>query len=280
VKSRSLSVVQYAFGTVVAICTLSPFAWLILSSISYQVDLQEVPFRFPQRVTFERYLDIFTDSGNDIANTFRISMINSLIVAVSVTFMALFIGGLAAHAFAKFKFAFRKPLIYLFLFTYMIPSVVIVIPLYKLFQSLEMLDSKSTLVLLNLTFALPFVIWIMQSYFRNLSKDFYEAASIDGCTRLQTLRLIVVPIVRPGIIATTILVFLLSWDEFFFSLLFTSTLDSKSVSVAISEFSGKHSVDVGMVAAGGVLASLPPLLIAIAFQRFLVQGMGAGGVKE
>ncbi|UKS23843.1 carbohydrate ABC transporter permease [Paenibacillus sp. HWE-109] len=280
-KSSVLSTFQYAFGVLIAICTLAPFAWLFISSISYQIDLQEVPMKWiPKRITFERYMDIFTNAHQDIAYAFRISMANSLLVAVSVTMIALLIGGLAAHAFAKYQFNFRRQLIYLFLFTYMIPSVVIVIPLYLLLQKMGMLDSKLTLIILDLTFAIPFVIWIMQSYFKQVSHEFYEAASIDGCSRMQILYLIVVPIVRPGILATMIFVFLLSWDEFFFSLLFTSTLRAKTISVAISEFSGKNAVDFGMVATGGVLASLPPLLIAILFQKFLVQGMTAGGVKE
>lgn len=280
-KSRTLTFVQYAFGLAVAFCTLAPFAWLVLSSISYQVDLQSVPLRWiPERVTLARYSDIFTNPDNDMAYAFRISMRNSLIVAAFVTLIALIVGGLAAHAFAKYRFTFRQPLIYLFLFTYMIPSIVIVIPLYMTVDQLGLLDSKATLVLLNLSFAIPFVIWIMQSYFKQLSHEFYEAAALDGCTRLQTLRLVVVPMVRPGIVATLIFVFLLSWDDFFFGLLFTSTLDSKTISVAISEFSGKHAVDFGMVATGGVVASVPPLLIAIFLQRFLVHGMTAGGVKE
>ncbi|MCM3270681.1 carbohydrate ABC transporter permease [Paenibacillus elgii] len=280
-KSRTLTFVQYAFGLAVAFCTLAPFAWLLLSSISYQVDLQSVPLRWiPERVTLARYSDIFTNPDNDMAYAFRISMKNSLIVAAFVTLIALIVGGLAAHAFAKYRFTFRQPLIYLFLFTYMIPSIVIVIPLYMTVDQLGLLDSKATLVLLNLSFAIPFVIWIMQSYFKQLSHEFYEAAALDGCSRLQTLRLVVVPMVRPGIVATLIFVFLLSWDDFFFGLLFTSTLDSKTISVAISEFSGKHAVDFGMVATGGVVASVPPLLIAIFLQRFLVHGMTAGGVKE
>ncbi|OAB41580.1 ABC transporter permease [Paenibacillus macquariensis subsp. defensor] len=280
-KSKTLVFFQYIFGLAVAFCTLAPFAWLLLSSISHPVDLQTVPLRWiPNHITFERYTDIFTNSDNKMAYAFRISMKNSMIVAVLVTSIALLVGGLAAHAFAKYKFHFRQPLIYLFLFTYMIPSIVIVIPLYMTVDKLGMLDSKLTLVLLNLSFAIPFVIWIMQSYFKQLSHEFYEAAALDGCSRLQTLYLIVIPMVRPGIIATLIFVFLLSWDDFFFGLLFTSTLDSKTIPVAISEFSGKHAVDFGLVATAGVISSFPPLLIAIFLQRFLVHGMTAGGVKE
>jgi len=280
-KSKKLVFFQYIFGLVVAFCTLAPLSWLLISSISHPVDLQTVPLRWiPSQITFERYSDIFTNSDNNMAYAFRISMKNSLIVAVLVTSIALIVGGIAAHAFAKYKFRFRQSLIYLFLFTYMIPSIVIVIPLYMTIDKLGLLDSKLTLVLLNLTFAIPFVIWIMQSYFRQISHDFYEAAALDGSTRMQTLLLIVLPLVRPGIIATLIFVFLLSWDDFFFGLLFTSSLDSKTISVAISEFSGKHAVDFGLVATGGVIASFPPLLIAIFMQRFLVHGITAGGVKE
>jgi len=280
-RSRLLSVFQYIFATLITMGTLSPFAWLFISSISFQTDLTKVPLRWiPKQITFSRYVDIFTNSNNEMAYTFRISMMNSFIVAIGTTLIALIIGGIAAHAFARYQFRFRQKLIYLFLFTYMIPSVVIVIPLYLLLDQAGMLDSKLTLILLDLTFVIPFVIWIMQSYFKLLSKEFYEAAAIDGCTRVQTLWLIVLPLARPGIVATGIFAFLLSWDEFFFSLLFTSSLDAKTVSVAIAEFSGKNAVDFGMVATGGVLACLPPLLIAFIFQKFLVQGMTAGGVKE
>ncbi|MFF2480022.1 carbohydrate ABC transporter permease [Paenibacillus sp. NPDC058071] len=280
-KPKWLVITQYVFAAGLLVWTVSPFLWLFITSISYQVDLLSVPIHWiPERVTFERYAAIFQDAHNDIAYAFRISMMNSLAVAVTVTVLALVIGGLAAHAFVKYKFRFSPQLVYVFLFTYMIPSIVIVIPLYVTLQKLGMLDQKLTLVLLHLTFAIPFVIWIMQGFFRQVAQDFYEAALLDGCGRLQLLRLVVVPIIRPGILATIIFAFLLSWDEFFFSLLFTSTLDAKTISVAISEFSGKHAVDVGMVATGGVIASLPPLFIAIVFQRALVRGMTAGGVKE
>ncbi|HZG84309.1 carbohydrate ABC transporter permease [Paenibacillus sp.] len=279
--SAAFSVIQYIFAASVAVCTLSPFLWLVISSVSYQKDLTTVPLRWiPENVTFQRYIDIFSNPNNDLAYSFRISMFNSFTVAACVTIAAVLVGGLAAHAFARYRFRFRQKLIYLFLFTYMIPSVVIVIPLYLMLSGAGALDSKVTLILLDLTFAIPFVIWIMQSYFRQLSKEFYEAASIDGCGRLQTLLMIVVPLVRPGIIATCIFTFLLAWDEFFFSLLFTSSLDAKTISVAIAEFSGKNAVDYGMISAGGVLACLPPVIIAYAFQKFLVQGMTAGGVKE
>ncbi|MFY0544113.1 carbohydrate ABC transporter permease [Brevibacillus sp. H7] len=280
-RSKPFRLLQYGFALCVALFTLAPFVWLVISSISYQKDLTTTPLKWiPDNLTFERYRDIFANPNNDMAYAFKISMINSFTVASIVTVIALFVGGLAAYAISRYEFPFRKNLVYVFLFTYMIPPVVIVIPLYLLFSSMQMLDSKWTLVLLDLTFVIPFVIWVMQSYFTSISKEFDEAAAVDGCSRLQTLWYVIFPIVRPGIIATGILAFLLAWDEFFFSLLFTSSLEAKTISVAIAEFSGKNAVDYGMIATGGVLATIPPLVITIIFQRFLVQGMVAGGIKE
>jgi multiple sugar transport system permease protein len=281
IKSKRFVFVQYFSGLMVAVGVLAPFIWLIISSISYQRDLTSVPLALiPKEVTFQRYLDIFMNPHNDTAFTFKISMYNSLIIVLFVTLFALVVGSLASYAFARLKFAFKDKLLYLILFTYMIPPVVIVIPLYLVLNNLHMLDSKACLVLLYLSMAIPFVIWVMQSYFASISKSFEDSAAIDGCNRLQTLWHIFLPIARPGIIATGILAFLVAWDEFFFALIFTSTLNAKTISVAISEFSGKNAVDYGMVATGGVIASLPPLIVTFIFQKYIVQGMTAGGVKE
>lgn len=279
--SKTLRFFQYSFAVLVTFFTLAPFLWLFISSISNQKDLTKVPLRWiPQDITFHRYIDIFTSSSNEMAHSFRISMFNSLIVAVSVTVIALLIGGLAAYAFARLRFRFQQKMIYLFLFTYMIPPVVIVIPLYLMLSNFGMLDKKLTLILLNLTFVIPFVIWVMQSYFSSVSKSYEESAAIDGANRFQTLWYIMVPIALPGIIAAGIFSFLLSWEEFFYALLFTSSLEAKTISVAIAEFSSRHAVDYGMIATGGILSSLPPLIIAIILQKYLVRGMAGGGVKE
>lgn len=280
-KNKWLALFQYVFAIFITLCTLAPFIWLILSSISYQMDLTTTPLQwFPSDPTFARYSDIATNPDNNIAFTFRIAMINSLIIAICTTLIALVVGGLAAYASARYHFAFRRKLIYMFLFTYMIPSIVIVIPLYTVLTNLGLLDSKAALVLLHSTFVIPFVIWVMQSYFGSISKEYDDAAMVDGCSRLQVLWWIMLPIVRPGLIATAILAFLLSWDEFFYGLLFTSSLDAKTISVSIAEFSGKNAVDYGMVATGGVLASVPPLIIVFALKRFLVEGLTSGGLKE
>lgn len=280
-KSKRLTVIQLVGGILIMLFTLVPFLWLFISSISQEKDLTSVPLRFiPETVSFQRYVEVFSNPHNDMAFTFKVSMFNSVIVVLCVTLVALVVGSLASYAFARLKFAFKSQLLYLILFTYMLPPVVIVIPLYLYFNNLHLLDSKTALVLLYLSMAIPFVIWVMQNYFGSVAKSFEESAQLDGCNRLQSIWHIFLPIARPGIIATGILAFLIAWDEFFYAVIFTSSLNAKTISVAIAEFSGKYSVNYGMIAAGGVIASLPPLFITFIFQKHIVRGMTAGGVKE
>ena len=278
---KSFAIFQYFAAALVTLATLAPFAWLFISSIFYQRDLTTVPFNlFPKEITLSRYIDIFTNPNNPTAYTFKISMLNSLIVATAVTIIALIVGSLASYAFARLEFPLRGKLLYLFLFTYMMPSIVIVIPLYVILNKMALINTRTALILLYLSMIIPYVTWVMRSYFASVSKSFEDSAAIDGCNRLQSLWYIFLPIARPGLIATGILAFLVAWDEFFFALIFTSTLDAKTMPVAIAEFTGKNIVDYGMIATGGIISIIPPLLITCFCQKYIVQGMTAGGVKE
>jgi len=280
-RRRGFTVFQCAMGFLVLVFVMAPFVWLFISSLSERRDLISVPLHFPPgRMSFARYAAVFGPGGEEIARAFKYALFNSLIVASLVTVIGLVVGALASYAFARLRFALKEKLLYALLFTYMIPPIVIVLPLYVAINALGLLDKKVTLVFLYLSMTIPFIVWVMRNYFGSISRSYEEAALIDGCSRLQTLRYIYVPMARPGLIATGILAFLLSWDEFFFSLIFTSSLAAKTIPVAIAEFTGKNTVDYGMITTGGVIASIPPLLIAIFFQKYIVMGMTGGGNKE
>src|SRR5215211_3737916 len=167
----------------------------------------------------------------------------------------------------------------LFLSTYMLPPIAILISLYLTLVQLRLLDSKLGLVLVYCSFITPFVLWIMSGYFRSIPRDLEDAARIDGCSRMGALFRVVLPLARPGLLATALFGFLLAWDEFLYALIFTSSLNSKTIPVAIAEFTGRHAVDFGLIAAGGVLAALPPLLLTMFFQRYLLDGLSSGAVK-
>jgi multiple sugar transport system permease protein len=270
-----------AMGFLLFLFVMTPFLWLFVSSLSERRDLISVPLRFPPGpMSLARYAAVFGPGVGGIAKAFEYALFNSLIVAALVTAVGLVVGSLASYSFARLRFAFKDRLLYALLFTYMIPPIVIVLPLYVGISALGLLDRKATLVFVYLSMTIPFIVWVMRSYFGSISRSFEEAALIDGCSRLQTLRYIYVPMARPGLIATGILAFLLSWDEFFFSLIFTSSLAAKTIPVAIAEFTGKNTVDYGMISTGGVIASIPPLLIAVFFQKYIVMGMTGGGNKE
>ena len=281
-RKRRIMALQMFFGLLLAIVVLGPVVWMFLTSVMRPVDLTAKPLRLiPQTITFERFRQIFASaSASDPAYVFRIALKNSFLIAVSVTVLSLVVGTLAAYAFAHVRFRGKNALMLLILFTYMLPPAAMIIPLYRIYNHLGWLDKRWPLVILYLSFIVPFIIWVMQDFFGSISRSFEEAAQVDGATRLQTLLYIFLPIARPGAVATGILAFLMSWDEFFYSLIFTSSLASKTMPVAIAEFNGKFTIDYGMISVAGILGSLIPVLITVIFQKYIVLGMTAGGDKE
>ncbi len=281
-RQRRTQTLYMIFGFLLAVVILAPVVWMLLTSVMQPVDLTAKPLRLiPKQITLERYSHIFKSaSSSDPAYVFRIALKNSFIIAVSVTILSLVIGTLAAYAFAHVRFRGRNALMLLILFTYMVPPAALIIPLYRIYNSLGLLDRRWPLVILYLSFVIPFIIWVMQDFFGSISKTYEEAAQVDGATRLQTLLYIFLPIARPGAVAAGILAFLMSWDEFFYALIFTSSLSSKTMTIAIEEFNGKFTIDYGMISTAGILGSLIPVMITIIFQKYIVMGMTAGGVKE
>jgi multiple sugar transport system permease protein len=267
-------------AALVVVIILLPFGWLLIASITPQVSLIEVPLHWvPERLELNRYYDIFTNTGNGIAATFRASVINSIIVASCSTTIGIFVGVLGGYSFARLRFRGRRVTLMTFLASYMLPPIALVIPLYTILASVGLLDSKVGLVIVYCAYVAPFILWILGNYFMTIPADLEEAALVDGCSRMQALLWIVLPSAKPGIFAAIMFGFILAWDEFMYALIFTSSKSSKTIPVAIAEFSGKHSTDFGLVAAGGIIAAMPPVILAIIFQRYVVSGLTAGGVK-
>jgi multiple sugar transport system permease protein len=259
-----------------------PVMWLFSASLSTQVELFSVPPHWiPQQPTLQNYLDIFFPSAaaSAVPRTFALSILNSLKVAISLTILCLVIGSLAAYALVRIPFKGGRPILVGLLGIRMIPEVSLIIPLFIIASQLKLINHASLLVITYMSFALPFTIWMMATFFQGVPKELDEAARLDGCSRLQTLYKVILPISTPGLISTALFVFLLSWDEFFYALIFTSTLASKTVPVAISEFVGRYSVNITGMMAGGFLAALPPIILALVFQRYIVRGLTAGAVK-
>ena len=274
------SILIYLGALLVAFVILAPPIWLFISSISTQNELISVPVHWiPQAPTFERYLAVLSATGSDSAAIFRVSMGNSLIVATLVTLLCVGLGSLAAYSFARMRFGGQEPFLYVMLFSYMLPPIMILVPLYTIIRDLKLMDTLLGLIIVYSALIMPFAVWIMRGYFLTIPRDLEDAARIDGCTRLGALFRVVIPLSAPGLVATSLFCFLLSWEEFLLALIFTSSPAAKTIPVAIAEFTGRHAIDYGMMATGGVIAAIPPVLIALVFQRYLVSGLTSGAVK-
>jgi multiple sugar transport system permease protein len=189
------------------------------------------------------------------------------------------VGILGAYAFARMRFMFRRGVLMIFLFTYMLPQIALCVPMYLILSRVGLLDHVLGLIIVDCSLVVPFVLWILSNYFLTIPLELEESAWIDGASRMGSLFRIVSPSAGPGILASCMFAFLLAWDEFMYALLFTSSNAAKTIPVAIADFSQQHATDFGLVAAGGVLAALPPVILAVIFQRYVVSGLVSGAVK-
>lgn len=271
----------YLSALLVAALVLAPFVWLIISSIASGQDLLAKPLRWwPEHANFSRYLTILTTTDpRSPAYTFRQALWNSTRAALGTALLSAGVGVPAGYALARSRFKGRRALTLFFLSTYMLPPISLIVALYMILGQLGLRDSVVGLILVYSSFITPFVVWIMRGYFTTIPNEIEEAARIDGCSRFGTFYRVALPLSLPGLVTTILFAVLLAWDEFFYALILTSSLKAKTIPVAIAEFSGQHMVDYGMIAAGGVLAALPPVLIALLLQRYIVQGLSAGAVK-
>ncbi len=259
-----------------------PLLWLFSASLSTQIELFTVPPHWiPQHPTLQNYIDIFVPSqaASAVPKTFAAALLNSLKIASSVTVICLLLGGLAAYALVRIPFGLNRQIQLGLIATRMIPEVSLILPLFIIASSLQLINKPIVLILTYMSFALPYAIWLMAAYFQTVPIDLEDAARLDGCSRLGILFRVIMPISVPGLVSTAMFVFLVAWDEFFYALIFTSTPDAKTMPVAMAEFVGRYVANVNGMMAGGILAVIPPVLVALLFQRYIVSGMTAGAVK-
>lgn len=275
-------VLIYILVIMIFIFTVAPFTWLIITSISPKTELFSIPPHWiPHNPTLRSYKDILFGGARTMraAHYFKSSLFNSVIVAGFVTVCCLIVGSTASYSFTRLKFRGRQPLLLLILATQMIPVVAIVIPLYVVMMNLHLLDTHLGLVIAYSSFILPLVVWVMMGYFQAIPAAIEEAARIDGCSRMGVLVKIVLPLAAPGLAATGVFAFIVAWNEFFLALVFTAA-SAKTLPVLVSEFSTKFGADYVMMSTGGVLASIPPVILALIFQKFIIKGLTGGSVKE
>jgi multiple sugar transport system permease protein len=251
---------------------LGPFAWQLLTSLRPESELASRGL--PSTLTLQSYAQVFA------GHSFQRVILNSFLVAALTTVLVLAIGSSAAFALAKLPLPGRSLLLGAVLAVSMFPPIATVAPLFLVIRALGLRDQLAGLVIPYTTFALPLSIWILTTFFRDLPDDLYRAARVDGCTPFQALRKVFLPLAAPGIATTGLLVFIFCWNEFLYALTFTSSPQHRTIPVEISLFAAEHVEPWGQIAAASIIVTLPLIALTLLFQRRIVAGLTAGGVKQ
>jgi multiple sugar transport system permease protein len=260
-------------AAIVVFC-LFPFYWLINTSLKSGADLSGAAL-LPPSPTVDNYTSIFEDTA--FTNALR----NSAIIAGSVTVLSLLIGSFAGYALARLHLPFKFLILAIVLSISTFPPIAIAAPIFELWTDIGLYNTYLGLILPSLAFGLPLTVFIMASFFHDIPRELEDAALVDGATRLQAFRKIVVPLAAPGVVTAGLLVFIFAWNEFLFAITLTSTPERRPVPAAIAFFTGSQQFEVplGTISAASVVVTIPLIILVLIFQRRIVAGLTAGAVK-
>ncbi len=256
------------------VCTLGPYVVMALTSVTPEKQLIAYGMsRLPSHFSVQGYVELFSTTP------FVSYMANSIITALSTVVFSLIVASAAAISLSRFRFRGRTTVLTALLIAQLFPAVLLVIPLSTMLQSAHLLDSRAGLVLVYVTFATPFATYLLKGFLDSLPRELDEAATVDGCTPLQMVRYILVPLLRPGLAAAGTYIFIFSWNEFLYALTFTSSTASQTIPVGLQFFIGDYQIRWDLLTAAGVIAAVPVLAGFMLVQRQLIGGLSAGAVK-
>lgn len=255
--------------------TLAPIIWAVVSSLFPTASLTSTPMDLSlDRITFKNFAASFTPRGPNLLEAMR----NSLLIAVIASCLGVIIGAPAGYALANLGMRRSGAILMAVLASQMFPAIVLVIPLFVVLAGLGLVGTYIALIVAHLTFIVPIVIWVTKGFFEAIPPQLEKSAAIDGANTWNTFRLIVLPLAAPSIFAVGVFAFIESWNEFFFAVILSSSR-TKTVPLTIAEFSGQFQTLYGEMIAAAVISSIPVVLLAIVFRRYLVEGFVEGSVK-
>jgi multiple sugar transport system permease protein len=257
---------------IVFLTSVFPFYWMVTTSLKSQADALAVPPVWVFTPTLSHYIDALFQ--HDVAQ----SLLNSLIVASSATFLSLLLGTPAAYALARFEFRGKEDLWFWFISNRMVSPVVLAVPFFLIATKLDLVDTHIVLILLYLTFSLPIVVWICTDQFRSIPVELDEAARLDGASPWRIFWRINLPLAMPGIVVSAIFAFIFSWNDLLYALVLTRT-DAITSPVAATSYMSGYELPWGEIMATGTLIVLPMVVFALAVSGRLVQGLTMGAVK-
>jgi len=272
---------------VLLVWSLGPIYWSVVTSLTPPTDLiSSNPHFWPQHLTLQHYGRLFGSTsmsqGNEVQSVwpqFSRALINSVITSVGATILTVVIAAFSAYAFVRLRFPGRDLLFILVVATLAIPAYTVMIPLYRIMIATRLVDTYLGVTLIYVSAFLPLALWLMRSVYQAMPLSLEEAAWLDGASKVYTLVRIVMPLAAPGLIAAAIITFLNAWGQFLVPLVFSPTLTTKPLTVLIPEFISRNYVDYGLINAAGIVAIIPPVLVVLFLNRFLVSGLMAGATK-
>lgn len=253
---------------------VAPFYYVVTSSIkSPQEVIARVPTLFPRTFTWQHYDKLFRSSA------FPTYLLNSVLVALASMLICVVLSTLAAYGLYRLRLPGNQFMFRVILVTYAFPGVLILIPLYGMLTALGMIDSRTALVIVNVTFTAPFAVWMLRAFFSTIPMELEEAAALDGASRFTALVRVVLPLAAPGVASVAIYAFITSWTEYMFASVLIISDANRTVPVGLAGIIGQYQVDWGLLLAGATITMLPVLILFSLVGRNFVEGLTAGAVK-
>jgi len=253
--------------------TLMPLYWIVVTSLKTNVAIYREPSLIPTTITFDSYNFVLTKTP------FLLYVKNSFIVTIVTTLLSMAIGTLAAYAITRLHFVGRQWVARSVVVTYLVPASLLFIPMFQVIYSLGLMDNVVGLMVTYLTFTVPFATWMMIGYFRNVPFELEDAALVDGCSRVQALARIMLPMALPALAVVALFSFTLSWNEFLYALVFIGSDSQKTLTLGLIGLVRGDTFPWGPMMAASLLGALPPVVVYIISQRWVVSGLSAGSVK-
>ncbi len=252
-----------------------PLIWMVLTSIKPQSELFRIPPTFlPEAITFEHYWRLLTETP--FLNYFK----NSMVLAISTTAVVILVATIGSYSLVRFRYRGREALATLVLFTYLLPSVVLIIPLYMMMVGLGLSNTVFSLVIAYTTFALPYALWLLRSFMAGIPEDLESAALVDGASRMVAFVDVILPQALPGIISTALFTFILSWNEYLYALVLVNSESVRPLTTGVMNMLiTAFNIEWSLLMAASVMMSVPLIIIFAFLQSFLTTGFGAGAVK-
>lgn len=267
-----MKVFKWFLGIFLILLIVFPFYWVIISSFKPADQILQSDL-WPKTWTLEHYRELLSTTS------YKQNLLNSLYVSVATTVVTVMIVIPASYAIYRMNFAGREFLFKLILATYILPGILLLVPIYQLMSSINLVDTLWSLVIMNVTFAAPFAVWLMRGFFDTVPKALDEAASLDGAGPMRILFQIILPLIKPGIATVAIYAFLVSWTEFTFASVLITSDEYKTLPVGLHAIMGQYTVRWGSTTAGAVLTLLPVVIFFAFVGKFFVKGLTSGAVK-